>query len=28
EQELKLFAAFNQCLTVNDKVSKFIRSKN
>lgn len=28
EQELKLFAAFNQCLTVNNKVSKLIRSKN
>ncbi|MFY0084249.1 winged helix-turn-helix domain-containing protein, partial [Acinetobacter baumannii] len=28
EQELKLFAAFNQCLTVNDKVSQLIRSKN
>jgi len=28
EQELKRFAAFNQCLAVNDKVSKLIRIKN
>ncbi|SSQ06417.1 putative cytoplasmic protein [Acinetobacter baumannii] len=27
DQELKRFAAFNQCSTVNDKVVKLIRSK-
>jgi uncharacterized protein YcaQ len=27
EQELKRFAAFNQCSTINDKVIKRIRTK-
>ncbi|KAE9878221.1 winged helix-turn-helix domain-containing protein, partial [Escherichia coli] len=27
DQEIKRFAAFNQCSTVNDKVVKLIRSK-